>query len=254
LAGWLKDTLQFAIKETASDTRDLIEAWKILVNIWHKVQGVFGTLPKNEQGKTANDLDPNKPTNPRGYNRVPSPTIPRMIRRPDKDALRAEYYGPRFGEHNTDVIWGPGLPGQAGRNKLRFGDIALSPDQLKLYPLGTYVDIVDPTTGQVLRRHRRVADISYKSPGHPNYRTFEIWNDRIKQDRARIRRSQDQTPTSVPITIHNHIENHFHGGEADQHHRLAEAHKRHIDQLKKDLREVIWEQKPSSFNNAAGMA
>jgi hypothetical protein len=59
---------------------------------------------------------------------------------------------------------------------LQQGDLAISPDRLGVFPIGSYVDVVDKE-GNVLRKHQRVADTSRRDAGHPNRQTLELWND-----------------------------------------------------------------------------
>ena len=61
-------------------------------------------------------------------------------------------------------------------DRLQPGDIAVSPNLLSQFPALSYVDVVDPRTGQVLHRGMRVADTSWISEGHPTTNSFEIYN------------------------------------------------------------------------------
>lgn len=83
--------------------------------------------------------------------------------------FRAMAYGPSQNEYTHDTLNGP-------LGKLQQGDIAVSPNMLGKYPLGSYVNVVDKD-GNVLRSNMRVADYSYTDPQHPNSNTFELWND-----------------------------------------------------------------------------
>lgn len=58
---------------------------------------------------------------------------------------------------------------------LQTGDIAVSPNLLKLYPMGSRVNVVD-SGGNIVLANARVADTSWYSEGHPTTNTFEIWN------------------------------------------------------------------------------
>jgi hypothetical protein len=58
---------------------------------------------------------------------------------------------------------------------LQTGDIAVSPNLLKLYPLRSRVHVVD-ANGNIVLPNARVADTSWISEGHPTENTFEIWN------------------------------------------------------------------------------
>lgn len=82
--------------------------------------------------------------------------------------LRAMAYGPSQGEYTHDTLNGP-------LGKLQQGDIAVSPNLLNKYPMGSRVDVVDDH-GNVVVSGARVADTSYIKPGQPTYNSFEIWN------------------------------------------------------------------------------
>jgi hypothetical protein len=49
------------------------------------------------------------------------------------------------------------------------------------------------------------------------------------------------------VHIHNHTENHFHGGEEDQHKRLATAHRKHVENLRKDIQEAVYQDNRRAF-------
>lgn len=82
--------------------------------------------------------------------------------------LRAMAYGPSQGEFTHDTLNGPLGP-------LKQGDLALSPDQLGQFPLGSFVHVVSPD-GKTILQNQRVADYSYTSPGNPTSGSFEVWN------------------------------------------------------------------------------
>jgi hypothetical protein len=83
---------------------------------------------------------------------------------------RAMAYGPSQGEYTPATLYGP-------LGKLQQGDIAVSPNLLSQFPMGTRVNAVDPNTGEVLRSNLRVADTSWYTPGNPTKNSFELWND-----------------------------------------------------------------------------
>jgi len=93
------------------------------------------------------------------------------------DYVRAMAYGPSQGEYYHDAMYGP-------LGALQPGDVALSPDLQKKYPLGSNIFITpkdgDPFIG-------RVADHSYYSPGNPTSNTIEMWNG---QDLGHVRISK----------------------------------------------------------------
>jgi hypothetical protein len=120
-------------------------------------------------------------------------------------------------------------------------------ESLGAYPLGSYVNIIDPATGAMIRAHRRVADKSYRSPGHPNKYVFELYNDKIRQDRTRLERSRDQSPggTASAWDVHIHSNPTYYvtiNGAGSSHEELRRflvaQHSRHIEQLRRDLGEV----------------
>ena len=176
-----------------------------------------------------------------------------------RGAITTGWYGDKFGERNIDANWGPGWsggPGWPGRNRLVYKDMALSPDQLGAFPLGTYVNLVDANTGAMIRAHRRVADKSFRSPGHPNYRMLELYNDRVRQDKVRLERSKDQSPEGLSgININYNPTYHINAGSMDDLKRhLAAEHRGHIEELKNDLAEIVWRNRRGSFVNSSGLA
>lgn len=82
--------------------------------------------------------------------------------------LRAMAYGPSQGEFSHDTLNGP-------LGALKQGDLALSPDQLGQFPLGSYVNVVG-ADGKTILQRQRIADYSYYSPGKPTSSSFEVWN------------------------------------------------------------------------------
>ncbi len=90
------------------------------------------------------------------------------------DYVRAMAYGPSQGEFYHDALYGP-------LGQLQPGDIAISPNLLGKYPLGSSV-LVYPENGNPFVA--RVADYSYKKPGVPTKDTIELWNG---QDLGRVR-------------------------------------------------------------------
>jgi hypothetical protein len=58
-------------------------------------------------------------------------------------------------------------------------------------------------------------------------------------------------PGGGGVTINYNVENHFHGGSADIEHRVATQHRAHIDNLKRDVEEVLHRMARASFVNRA---
>jgi hypothetical protein len=82
------------------------------------------------------------------------------------DYVRAMAYGPSQGEYYHDAMYGP-------LGKLQPGDVAISPNLLSKYPLGSHA-VIYPEKGEPFVG--RVADYSYVSPGKPTRNAIEIWN------------------------------------------------------------------------------
>jgi hypothetical protein len=74
--------------------------------------------------------------------------------------------------------------------ELHRGDMAISPNLLKKYPMGSHVDVIDSKTGAVLRSNVRVADTSWITSGRPTYNSFELWGDK-DLGRANLRAHQN---------------------------------------------------------------
>lgn len=89
---------------------------------------------------------------------------------PFSGSFRAMAYGPSQGEYTRATNYGP-------LGHLQQGDIAVSPNLLSKFPLGSYVDVVDEK-GNVLRAARRVADTSWINADQPTHNSFELWNDK----------------------------------------------------------------------------
>lgn len=89
--------------------------------------------------------------------------------------VRVMAYGPVVGEHHHDAMYGP--DGKA----LQPFDVAVSPNLLEKYPLGSWI--------KVAGKDRRVADVSYFSPGRPTHDTVEI-RDAGDQGYGEITRSE----------------------------------------------------------------
>src|SRR5260221_62471 len=83
--------------------------------------------------------------------------------------MRAMAYGPSQGEYTRGTLNGP-------LGRLQQGDLAVSPDSQGTFPIGSYADVVNPRTGQVVLSNQRVADHSYIKPGVPTHGSFEVWN------------------------------------------------------------------------------
>jgi hypothetical protein len=90
--------------------------------------------------------------------------------------LRGMAYGPSQGEYSRDQLNGPLGP-------LQQGDLALSPNQQKRYPLGSNVDAYGEN-GQLIAANQRIADNSFISPHHPTTNVAEFWNG---QDQGHVR-------------------------------------------------------------------
>jgi hypothetical protein len=90
--------------------------------------------------------------------------------------LRGAAYGPSQGEFSHDQMNGPLGP-------LVQGDMALSPNQQKNYPLGSFVDAYGEN-GNLIAANQRVADNSFVRPHVPTTNTAEFWNG---QDQGNIR-------------------------------------------------------------------
>src|SRR5260221_12608249 len=83
--------------------------------------------------------------------------------------MRAMAYGPSQGEYTHDTLNGP-------LGRLQQGDLAVSPDSQGTFPIGSYADVVDPRTGQVVLSNQRIADHSFIKPQVPTHGSFEVWN------------------------------------------------------------------------------
>jgi hypothetical protein len=90
--------------------------------------------------------------------------------------LRGAAYGPSQGEFSKDQMNGP-------LGALQKNDLALSPNQQKNYPLGTYADAYK-ATGEPIASDQRIADSSFVKPHHPTTDTAEFWNG---QDQGQVR-------------------------------------------------------------------
>jgi hypothetical protein len=163
--------------------------------------------------------------------------------------VRAENYGPAVGDRPTAAV----TRGPLGW--LRPGDIAVSPDLSKAFPLKSYVDVFDKATHKLLLAHQRVADSSWVDAQHPNHMTIETWNRRLKADQVIIKRSPQipLAPTregaSRDVHINYTVTNHIHGGE-DLERRMATIHHRHLERMKEDLAESTASMRRRSFVNA----
>jgi hypothetical protein len=82
------------------------------------------------------------------------------------DYVRAMAYGPSQNEYTHDTLYGP-------LGRLQPGDVAISPNLQKKYPIGSSI-YVTPKTGNPFVA--RVADHSYFHPGEPTKDTIEVWN------------------------------------------------------------------------------
>lgn len=86
--------------------------------------------------------------------------------------VKARVYGPVVGEHHHDAMFGP------NKNPLGETDVALSPDLLEVYPLGSQIK----SNG----KEYTVADVSYVKPGHPNINTIEFRDNPTPPERVTI--------------------------------------------------------------------
>jgi hypothetical protein len=121
---------------------------------------------------------------------------------------------------------------------------------------GRWVDVYDKT-GK-LWQHVLVGDKSYITPGHPNRNTIEFYNA-LQRDvptgAVNLRLSPIQTRATREeieaagrsVTINYHAPITIHGTGPDLKHRLAAAHRRHINQVRRDLAEVEY------LNNRAAL-
>jgi hypothetical protein len=155
--------------------------------------------------------------------------------------VRAGYYGAGVGDRPTRAVtYGP-------LGHLQYNDLAVSPDLSKVFPLKSYVDVFNKQ-GKLLLAHQRVADSSWVDAQHPNHRMIETWNRKLKQDEVIIKRSNFQqkkaedpapsSPSHGPINITYNVTNHIHGGDE---HKIAALHRQHIEKLKDDLEEAMYE-------------
>jgi hypothetical protein len=97
--------------------------------------------------------------------------------------------------------------------------------------------------------HVKIADTSWIRSGVPTYNTFE---QRKYKDMAGRYKFQPDTGTSAraskDVTIHYNVTNHITGDGIE--HKMAAIHKKHIDQMSKDLVEVQYLQNRSNFDGA----
>jgi hypothetical protein len=103
---------------------------------------------------------------------------------------RAMAYGPSQGEYTHDTLNGP-------LGKLQQGDLAIAPNLLSKYPLGSFVNVVDKD-GNVVRSNMRVADYSYVSPNNPNSNAFELWNDQDLGHASLVAAGTPAAPQQAP--------------------------------------------------------
>jgi hypothetical protein len=142
---------------------------------------------------------------------------------------RAMGFGPAAGDTNhaanySDYGSGPLETGKKHPKHLLLpNDIALSPNLLGKFPMGTYVNIVDHKTGKVLYEHQKVADTSWvpgkKGQGPvPSVNSFEQrhvqdmghadlekWEPKVplKGDGSSAAPASGHT-INAPVTIHVH--------------------------------------------------
>jgi len=99
---------------------------------------------------------------------------------PETTGVKARVYGPVVGEHYRDANFGP------TGNALGPNDVALSPDLLKRYPLGSTIY----SEGKPYK----VSDVSYINPDRPNRNTIEFRDTANPPSRVSI----SPTPTPGP--------------------------------------------------------
>jgi hypothetical protein len=183
---------------------------------------------------------------------APSPTGP----------IRAMTYGPLSqGATAADQrqIYGATIAGQKIRLQSN-RSAAISPNLLGAYPLGSWVDEYN-SKGQLIR-HRRIEDTSWIRKGVPTYNSIENYND-IDIGRVTLKRSPIQGPAtdtelrnartgSGGVTLNYNPEIHFHGvdDEAGIHSRLAQHHRRAVDQFQKMLAEAVYMRNRNAFDGA----
>jgi hypothetical protein len=188
--------------------------------------------------------------------------------------------------------WAPGDPktratqyGAAGTH-LQLNDVAMSVSLMKQMglKLGDYIDILDKS-GKVLLAHQHIMDTSWFNNPVRDTHGIELWG-RPDIGWASIRPSMGagelakmqlggivRRPTAavlgesgpeavVPlnraggiganVTINYNVTNHIHGGE-DLENRMAAIHRRHLDQLHRDMEEVTYRQNRAAFDGASAI-
>jgi hypothetical protein len=168
--------------------------------------------------------------------------------------VRALTYGPHSeGATSADLrqIYGATIGGQ--KIRLSSQSAAISPNLLGQYPLGSWVD--EYANGKLVR-HRRIEDTSWIRSGVPTYNTIENYND-IDLHRVQLKRSPIQGPATEEqlrgaVTLNYNPEIHFHGDydEAGIHSRMAQHHRRAVDQFQKMLAEAVYMRNRSAFDGA----
>jgi len=135
--------------------------------------------------------------------------------------------------------------------------------------------MLDTKTGKIVR-HRRIDDTSWIRKGVPTRNSIENYND-IDRGHVKLRRSPTQGPMRVDpnaalpsppdtspqgpgqsakdIVINYSPTYHItaHGGE-DMKRCLATEHRKHIEQLTRDLAEVMYRNRRASFVDDTGVA
>ena len=175
--------------------------------------------------------------------------------------VNTAFYGPRMeGATRSDLAQvidsrdNPlfGVPG--GFN----GSAAPSPYDLYPGMYSRWVDVYD-RYGK-LWQHVLVGDKSYVRTGVPNRNTIEFYNAlrrdvptravslRLSPVQRRATREEIEA-AGRPVTINYHAPITIHGTGPDLEHRLAAAHRRHIDQMRRDLAEVEYMNKQSSLRS-----
>jgi tape measure domain-containing protein len=129
--------------------------------------------------------------------------------------IRGEYYGHNFGEYNRDANY-------YGNQQLSDNDVAISPDLLAQYPMGSMIDV---TQGGKRIGTYRVGDVSYKSPGQPNSRTIEVRDQKLDGD----------VQIAPHVTINYSPTIHHTGNDANFRQMLRE----HADEVAEQVRRVF---------------
>jgi hypothetical protein len=197
--------------------------------------------------------------------------------------LRALNFGPLTdprsagGAYYSDYGSGALKPGSSHLRALMPSDIAMSPSLLQgswggyggganaPYKMGQWGKIVDVSTGKTVPglERARIADTSWIRTGKPTYNTIEQRKYKDLSGRFKfvpegvdLNSVKRGIPTkglgeasAAPVNINYNVTNHIHGGE-DLEHRMAAVHRRHLDQLSRDLAAVQYRHNRAAFDGA----